>query len=142
MKKASSVIAICLAMSSGVAVRAEQPPSETRPSLIVIENIGDSPMACGLLFAHWYRQDFPVIAPGASVSLPLDLAPATQAVYMMNNVQHPMAVQDLFCARPGVEWSKVTHLDYRALSLKAVSKPLRIRCAKNDAGISCEGLSF
>jgi hypothetical protein len=142
MKKASSVIAVVLVISSGVAARAEQLPSETRPSPIVIENIGNTPMACGLLFAHWYRQDFPVIAPGASVSLPLDFAPATEAVYMMNGVQHPMAVQDLFCARPGVEWSKITHLDYRALSIKAASKPLHIRCAKSDAGISCEGLSF
>lgn len=142
MKKVSSVIAACLAMSCSSAALAEKRPSETRPSPIVIENTGDTPMACGLLFAHWYRQDFPVMAPGASVSLPLDFAPATEAVYMTNSVQYPMAVQDLFCARPGVEWSKVTHLDYRALSMKASSKPLRIRCAKSEAGVSCEGLSF
>jgi hypothetical protein len=142
MKKASPVIAVCLALSSSATAWAEQLPSETRPSPITIENIGDTPMACGLLFAHWYRQDFPVMEPGASVSLPLDFAPATEAVYMMNSVQHPMAVQDLFCARPGLEWSKVTHLDYRSLSMKAISKPLHIRCAKSDVGVSCEGLSF
>lgn len=142
MNKASSIVAVCLALFSSADSWAEQLPSATRPSPIVIENIGDMPMACCLLFAHWYRQDFPVMAPGASVSLPLDFAPATQAVYMMNSVQHPMAVQDLFCARPGVEWSKVTHLDYRALSMKAISKPLHIRCAKNDAGVSCDGPSF
>lgn len=142
MKKASSVIAVCLALSSASVTLAEQLPSETRPSPVIIENIGNGPVACGLLFAHWYRQDFPVIVPGASVSMPLDYAPATEAVYMMNSVQHPMAVQDLFCARPGVEWSKVTHLDYRALSMKAANKPLHIRCARSDTGVSCEGLAF
>ena len=142
MKKVSSAIAVCLAMSGPAAALAEQLPAETRPSPIIIENIGDGPVAGGLLFAHWYRQDFPVMAPGASVSMPLDFAPATEAVYMMNSVQHPMAVQDLFCARPGVEWSKVTHLDYRALSMKSASKPLHIKCARSDTGVSCEGLSF
>ena len=139
MKTSVSALASVLLLASSLTALAEQLPSETKPSPLVIENLSGKPMACGLLFAHWYRQDFPAVDTGSSVTLPLDLAPETETVYLLNSVNHPMSVQDLFCAASGTSWTKVTHLDYRALALQAVQRPQRVVCISDNGALSCSG---
>jgi hypothetical protein len=140
MKNAVAALALGLLLISGIAAHAERAPSVLVPSKVTIENSSDKPMACGILFAHWYREDFKTMAPGASVTLPMDFSPPTQTVYVINSVNHPMAVQDLFCSASGADWKAVSHLDYRALAMKAVElgKPLRLKCTHDKSTISCE----
>jgi hypothetical protein len=140
MKKAACPLAWALFLASGIAVHAEQVPSVLTPAQVVIENISDRPIACGLLFAHWYREDFKTMEPGASVTLPLKFSPPTEAVYVVNSVNRPMAVQDLFCSSAGADWKQVSHFDYRALAMKAseLGKPLRLKCVRDGSAVSCE----
>jgi hypothetical protein len=140
MKKTFSVLASGLFLLGTPVVHAEQLPSEIKPAEVIVENVGGHPIACGLLFAHWYREDFKTMSPGASVTLPMKFSPPTEAVYVINSVNHPMAVQDLFCAASGTDWKKVTHLDYRALAMKAADqgKPLHLKCSSDKTALSCE----
>lgn len=140
MKKAISLLASRLFLLSSLAAHAEQLPGEIEPAEVIVENMSGGSIACGMLFAHWYREDFKTMSPGAIVTLPMKLAPATQAVYVINSVQHPMAVQDLFCAASGTDWKKVTHLDYRALAMKAADQgqPLHLKCVGDKGALSCE----
>jgi hypothetical protein len=117
---------------------AETLPAHVRPARVVLVNESHDELTCGLLYAHWYRQDFGVLAAGGgSVELPLVIDPMTQAVYVMNSVGHPMAVQDLFCSRPRADWSRAVHLDYRDLALRAEHS--QTICALEGQTVQCHG---
>ncbi len=131
------VSALCLLAGLSTAARAEEPLRETRPADVVIENGTAGPLSCGLLFAHWYRQDYPPIPAGGKMVLPLRISPADETVYLVNSVGRPMAVETFYCAGSGAAWKDIRRLDYRALALEAAGGSVRLACSGSAAVISC-----
>lgn len=113
--RAAAVALLCLAMV-GQGARAEERPQTLVPAPLRVANDGTEPLSCGLLLAHWFRLDPAPIPPGGEGTIPLEYDPATEAVYVLNDAGHPMAVEVLFCGRSSEIWPDVTILGHRALA--------------------------
>lgn len=128
----SAVTVFCIAATSAQAI--EKPPVDpqhTLPAIVHIFNATGAPLLCGALLAHWFKIEFGVAGADGTLAAPFEIDPADQTVFVRNERQRAMVVEDLYCQGTQASWETAVHLDFRGLALRASQKPVRIVCARD-----------
>lgn len=119
--------------------KAPADPQNTLPTMISIVNATEAPLLCGALLAHWFRIEFGVAGAGGAISAPLEIDPADQTVFVRNQNQRAMVVEDLYCQDAQASWETAEHMDFRKLALRGSRDPTRIICARDASkSVRCE----
>jgi hypothetical protein len=103
---------------------------------VTVENRSDQPLRCMLVFAHWTTLDFPVIAPGARISVDLNRA-ADRALFVRRAQDgRPMMLEALHCGHDA-RWSEsLTKIDWSKPMLSEAHS-FRLACAGRER-LACE----
>ncbi|WP_211110066.1 hypothetical protein [Acuticoccus mangrovi] len=101
------------------------------PAPVTVENRTAEPIACEASIAHWFSAAFGTAGPGASLALPLLRAP-DGTVAVVSDRGEAMAVERVWCGRPGAAWQTRATLDLPRSEGAAVDWPELIICRMAD----------
>jgi hypothetical protein len=65
--------------------------------LQIRNDVATHPLRCVLVLAHWYSEELPPVAPGASTRLSLESNLADGSIVRRNEAARAMAVEGLYC---------------------------------------------
>jgi len=65
--------------------------------LRIRNDVATAPLRCVLVLAHWYSEELPAVAPGATARLALESNLPDGSIVRRNDLARAMAVEGLYC---------------------------------------------